>query len=264
MQSQVQTQEVVEVLVLLAALAQQLREVLGPVQAAIEGLLADSVDLVGTEDQSGNTGNLGQQGDAVVKGGLPVLGLVETLLIGLGKLGLGVEGGHGHRQLGHGVHVAGEGLDEVQDVLGEVGLFSQLLGKGADLTGGGNLAGQKQPEHGLGEHLSARGALGELLLAVLDGLAVEADTLIGIQDGALPEHGLETTHTTENIANLDLANGLVTLVLDLFEQFAFGGDDVFEGGLEVGFGGGITPEEAELAGGLQLLELRIATEKRRA
>jgi hypothetical protein len=93
-QSQVQTEQVVEVLVLLAALAEQLGEVVRPILGEIQLLGAHGINLVGTENQSSDAGDLCQKRNAVVKGRLPVLGLVQTLLIGLGELGLGVERGN--------------------------------------------------------------------------------------------------------------------------------------------------------------------------
>lgn len=80
---------------------------------------------------------------------------------------------------------------------------------------------------------------------------MEADSLVGVQDGAFPEHALETTHTTNHISNFNLANSFFALVFDLFEELAFGGDDLFQGRFEVWFGGGIATEE--LAGGLAIL-----------
>lgn len=155
MKRQVETQQVVEVLVLLAALAQELGEVVRPVLASVQSLGTNLVHLVRAEDQRRDSRDLGQQRDAVVKGGLPVVGLAEALLVGLGELGLGVEGRHGNGQLGHGMHGPGEGLDQVQNMLRQVGLLGQLSRERADLVGRGDLARQEQPKHGLGEHLGA-------------------------------------------------------------------------------------------------------------
>ena len=250
-QGQVQAQQIVEVLVLGTALAQQLGKVVGPILGGIQLLCTNGINLVGTENKRRHTRNLSQQRNAVVKGRLPVLGLVETLLVSLGKLRLGVESGDRDRQLGHGVHGLRERLNQVQDVLGQVRLLSQFAGESADLRCRGDLAGQEEPEHGFGQHLCSRCALGKLLLAILDGLAVEADTLVGIQHRALPEHGLEATHSTNDVANLDLANGFIALSLHLLKQLALGGDNLLQGGLQVGLGGSIGSGREQRPRGLE-------------
>lgn len=239
--SEVEAEDVVEAFVLLAALAKQVSEVVCPVHAGIELLSTNGINLIGAEDQGSDTWNLGKESNAVVECWLPVIGLANAVGISLGELGLSVQGSNSDRQLGHWMHILGEGLDEVEDVLWEVRLLGQLARKGADLGGRGDLAGQKKPEHSLWQHLSASGALGELLLAVLDGLAMEADTLVGVENGALPDHGLEASHTANGVANGDLADVLVGTGLDLLEKLSLGWNGILEDGLQVWFSGGIGP-----------------------
>lgn len=236
-ESEVEAQDVVEALVLFAAFAEEDGEIVGPVLGAVEFLFADGVDFVGAEDEGGDAGDLGEEGDAVVEGGLPVVGLVHALGVLFGEGGFGVECGHGHGELGHGVHVAGEGFDHGQDVLGQVRFFSQFARERPDLRGGGHLARQEQPEHGFGEHLGARSTLGQFLLAVLDGAAVEADALVGVEDGALPDHGLEASHAANSAGDGDIANLLFAVFLQLLEEGALGGDDLLQDALELGLGG---------------------------
>lgn len=237
-ESKVESEEVLEVLVLLAALAEHGSKVVRPILLKVNLGRESTAAPVGVlVDLGGNGGQLGEQRNAVVKGGLPVVSLVETLLVGLGELGLVVEGRDGNGKLGHGVQILGELVKHLVDEGGDLGLGGELAGELADLVDGGDLAGQEQPEHGLGEHLSSRLALGELLLAVLDGAAVEANALVGIEDGSLPDHGLEATHATQGVLDLDLANDLAAMGLDLLEQLALGGNDLLEGRLEIGLSG---------------------------
>lgn len=239
-ESEVETEEVLEVLVLLATLAKHGSVVVGPILVEINlGRESTAAVVSVLVDLGGNGGQLSEQRDGVVKGRLPVVSLVEALLVGLGELGLVVEGRDGHGELGHGVEVLGEVVEHLGDKGGDLGLLGELTGELADLVGGGDLAGEEEPEHGLGKHLGARLALGEFLLAVLDGAAVEADTLVGVEDGAFPDHGLEAAHAAKGVFDLDLANDLVAVGLDLLEKLALGGNDLFEGGLEIGFGGGV-------------------------
>jgi hypothetical protein len=66
---------------------------------------------------------------------------------------------------------------------------------------------------------------------------VEADALVGVEDGALPEHGFEAPHATDDIGDLDLAEDVIALGLDLLQQLALRRDDGLESGFEVGFCG---------------------------
>lgn len=244
--SEIQTQQVLEVLVLFAALAQHGGEVIRPVLLEIDLSREGTAALVRVVvDLGGNGGQLGQETDGIVKRGLPVVGLVESLLVCLCELGSIVQGRDGNSKLGHGVEVLGEVVKELVDESGQLGLLGQLPGEDADLACGGNLSGQKQPKHGLGKHLGASFALGQLFLAVLDGAAVETDALIRIEYGTLPDHGLEPTHATEGVLDLDFANDGGAVCFDFLQELSLGGDDFFERGLEIWFGGGVGPRGGE-------------------
>ena len=56
--------------------------------------------------------------------------------------------------------------------------------------------------------LLATGSLGEKLLALGDGLATEADTLLSVEDGTLPYEGLDATGTTVDLVESDLVDDL--------------------------------------------------------
>lgn len=60
--------------------------------------------------------------------------------------------------------------------------------------------------------LLATGSLGEKLLALGDGLATEADTLLGIEDGTLPDEGLDTASTAIDLVKSDLVDDLGTVL----------------------------------------------------
>jgi hypothetical protein len=87
---------------------------------------------------------------------------------------------------------------------------------------------------------------------------VETDALVGVEDGTLPDHGLQSTHTTEGVFDLDLANDLVTVSLDLLEELALLGNDLLEGGLQIGLGRGIAASAAEGSSGKGLLMRLLA------
>jgi hypothetical protein len=162
---QVQTHQLNKVLVVGEA------ELVGQVERVVLVLLdgrnlAVLVDVA--EDLGGNGGQLGNEVHRVLKGVLPVLRLVHALGVGLGEVGLVLEGSDGNGELGHGVEVAGAAVDELLDELGDVGAGGPLGGQVADLLLRGNLAGQEEPEKTLGKGLLATGGLGEELLAFGD------------------------------------------------------------------------------------------------
>ena len=240
MESKVQTEEILEVLVLLAALAQHGSEVVGPILIFVDLSGKSTTALVGVlVDLGGNGGKLSKKRDGVIEGRLPVVSLVQALLVGLGELGLVVESRHGHGELGHGMKIRGEVVKHLVDEGGELSLLSQFSAELSDLVNGGDLAGKEEPEHGLGKHFGTSLALRKLLLAVLDGTAVETNTLVGVENRAFPNHGLETSHATEGVLDLDFSNDLAAVSLDLLEELTLGRNGFLQGGLEVEFGGSI-------------------------
>jgi hypothetical protein len=65
----------------------------------------------------------------------------------------------------------------------------------------------------LRERLLATGGLGEKLLALGDGLATETDTLLRVEDGTLPNEGLDATGTAIDLVEGDLVNDLAAVLL---------------------------------------------------
>lgn len=219
----------------------QLNKVLVAAEAKLVGkvegvilVLLDSSNLAALEDvlvdAGSNVGELGNEVHGVLKGVAPVLLLVDTLGVGLGE-GRGVlKSSDGQRELGHGVKVGRAVVNELLDKLGDVGAGSPLSGEIANLLLGGNLASQEKPEEAcqgmlatvtqqiarrgedtlfiltFGERLLATGGLGEKLLALGDGLATETDTLLGVEDGTLPDKSLDATGTTVDLVKSDLVN----------------------------------------------------------
>jgi hypothetical protein len=179
---QVQTHQLDKVSVV--SEAELVGQVVGVVLVLLDrGDLAVLVDVA--EDLGGDGGETGNEVHGVLESVLPVLRLVHALGVGLGELGLVLESSDGERELGHGVEVAGAAVDELLDELGDIGAGSPLGGQVADLLLRGDLAGEEEPEKTLGKRLLTAGGLGEQLLALGDGLAAEADTLLRVEDRAL-------------------------------------------------------------------------------
>lgn len=123
----------------------------------------------------------GQEGDEVehvLVGELPVLGLVDAFGVGLGELALGLQSVDADAELAHGVHACGQILEDVRDMGGKLlRAFCDFVDEGLGLFTCGDLACQKKPQESLRERLLAALGLGELGLALWDGIATEADAL---------------------------------------------------------------------------------------
>lgn len=206
---EVKTEELNEVLVVAES------ELVGKVERVVLVLL-DGSDLAALEDilvDAGSDGRqLGNEVHGILKGVAPVLLLVDTLGISAGE-GRGVlQSSDGDRELSHGVEVGRAAVDQLLDELGNVGAGSPLGGQVADLLLGGNLAGEEQPEKTLGEGFVAAGGLGQKLLALGNGLAAEANALLGVEDGALPHEALDTTGTAIDLVESNLVDDLGTML----------------------------------------------------
>lgn len=173
-------------------------ENVGKVERVILVLL-DGRDLsVGVEvsvDSTGEVWQFGNQVHRVLKGVLPVLLLVETLGVGLGKGRLRLERGDGEDELSHRVEGVGTSVNQLLDVLGQIRTGGPVGGKTLDLLLGRDLARQQEPEESLRKRLVSTGNLWELGLTLRDGLSSESNTFLGVEDGTFPDHGLEATHT---------------------------------------------------------------------
>lgn len=138
-------------------------------------------------------------------------------------------GSDGQGELRHGVEGVGATVNQLLNKLGKGGPGSPLGRERLDLLLGRDLTGDQKPEESLGEGLSTAGGSRELLLALRDGESSESDTLIGIEDGSLPNETLDSSHTTVGLVDGDLTERLGSMgstggldVLDLL------GDDLSE------------------------------------
>lgn len=180
-------------------------------------------------DAGSNGGKLGEEVNRVLVGVLPVVLLVDTLLVGLGESRLGLESVNGNRELSHGVEGGRGAVNQLLDVLGKLGSGGKLSRESLDLGLGGDLTSQQEPEETFGEGLVATGALGELLLEVGDGLTAETDTLLRVEDGTLPDEGLDATLATVDLVEENLANdGVAVLLSELLDLLNLLGEKLSE------------------------------------
>ena len=124
-----------------------------------------------------------------------------------------LERGDGQRELGHRVQVVGAAVDKLGDEGWDVASGGPLGGEVADLLLARHLTRQEEPEETFRQGLLTAGSLGEKLLAFRDGLAAEADTLLRVEDGALPDQGLDATGAAVDLVERHLTDHLAAIVL---------------------------------------------------
>lgn len=123
---------------------------------------------------------------------------MKAVVVGLGELAVLLQGEDEGGELGHGVGALGEGVENVLDVRGDGGSSPQVLGNTLDLGIRGDLASEEEPEEAFGEGLAVRLCLRKLGLELRDGVASEADALIGIEERGLPEETCDAPHATKS------------------------------------------------------------------
>jgi len=121
--------------------------------------------------------------------------------------------------------IARAAVDQLLDVLGNVGPGGPLGRKIADLLLRRDLARQEKPEEAyrlaggsspkrwvvrltFGQRLLAAGSFREQFLALGDSLATESNALLCVENRALPDEGLDAAGTTINLVERHLADHL--------------------------------------------------------
>jgi hypothetical protein len=205
--------------VLVVFVTQELGEVVRVILIGIDGReLTILVEV--TVDTGGNLRELGDQVHGILKSRIPVLGLVDTLRVSLGKVRIVLQSVDSNGELRHRVERLGTTVNDFLNEFRNVRTSSPFGRESLDLFLGGDFTSDKQPEERLGERLTTFLGSGEDLLALGDGLSTETDTFLSIEDGTFPDETLDTTHTTVSLVNGDFTKDMRTIVL--FEFLDFG------------------------------------------
>lgn len=169
-----------------------------------------------TVDTGSNGRKLSKKINRIFIGVLPVLLLVDTSLVGLGKGRLRLKSVNSNGELSHRVKRRRGAVNELLNVLGKFRSGSKFSRKCLNLSLGGDLTGQQKPEKTFRKGFITTGALGELFLKIRNGLTTETNTLFRIKDGTFPNKSLDTTLTTVNLVKEDLTDNSVTVLLSEF------------------------------------------------
>lgn len=167
-------------------------------------------------DHCSDAGELSNDVQSILESGFPVVLLVSGVVL-LSEDRLGLTSSNCGSELSHRVHGLGEVLDHVLDVSRDLAALVEILGHELDLLVSGNLTGHEEPESSLGERLTATtaGAVStrKSSLELRNAETAVTDTLFSIKQRGLPEHALDGTHTTNELADGDLIDDLITIGL---------------------------------------------------
>mmetsp|Transcript_39562 Transcript_39562/g.118728 ORF Transcript_39562/g.118728 Transcript_39562/m.118728 type:complete len:452 (-) Transcript_39562:129-1484(-) len=200
--AQVQPHELVEGRVVVSKHAAEVARI-------VEGvvLVHDAVEVDVAVDHRSNLRDLGDYVEDILERVFVVVRLGHAIGVGLGEFGFGLARVEADGELGHGVHVLGEAVEEGHDVGGKVRAFVQLDREGVHLLLGGDLGREEEPEETLHEGLAVAGLAGERRqdgLAFGDGQSAEANALLRVQIGRFPQHALDAPGTANDLIDCHL------------------------------------------------------------
>lgn len=177
-------------------------EHVGVVSTVIESTISVSDVLVVAvlvgEDEGCDSGALGGHVEAIFEGGFPVLGLVDTTVVGLHEVRLGLAHQNTSRELSHGVHILGERFNESFLFVGEGTTVEEIFLEGSVLGVTGELSSEEKPESTFGSGLSSSDGLVSVLSNIKEIVTTVGNTIFSMELRGLPEHTGESTHATED------------------------------------------------------------------
>lgn len=114
-------------------------------------------------NKGGKSRNLSDKTDDIFVSRAPVLGLVDTLLVSLSELTGRLEVEESNGELGHGVHVSGEVLNQLLSFSRDVAVFSDFVRNILELVVLGDFTGEEEPKESLRERFVTFRSLLELV-----------------------------------------------------------------------------------------------------
>ena len=208
--------------------AELVGEVARVVEAAVSGGDSSVIAVLVGIHNGCNARNLGAEIKAIFISGFPVLGLVDTRVVGLGEVGAGLASKNTSGELGHSVHVLGEGFDESlflsSELTASVNLFLELL----DFRLRRDFTSEQEPQNTLGDGLTTWDVSGGLLSDLVKVESSVGNTFLGIELGCFVKEAGETTHSSDNGTNGNLTNDSVGVLLSESNDFLLSlGNHVF-------------------------------------
>jgi hypothetical protein len=212
--------------------AEHVGQVAAPVELRVRGDVL-AVEVGAAEDVGRDVGELGDEVHDVLERGIPILIFGHLLFVAAGELRILLELQDGHRELGHRVRVLGDGVHDVDEVLGQDAALLPLFGDLGHVRGGRDVAHEEEIEDALGQGLGAAGGLGQLFAELRDGEAAEADALELVEERDVPEHRDDVPGAADDLADVDLGDVdravfLAELLDPFFHRAHLGEEFLFE------------------------------------
>lgn len=110
----------------------------------------------------------------------------------------------GSRELRHGVHLGRERVNDLLNVLGEVGTRVPLGSQVLDLLESGDFSSEQQPEESFRSRLRGTRDLRKELLALSNGVATVADSLLSIQERGFGNQALDVSHASVGLQTVNI------------------------------------------------------------
>ena len=177
------------------------------------------ITVLVSKDKCANARHFRTEINCIFEGGLPQLGLVNTLGVGPQEVALGLAREDAHGKLSHSVHVCREGLDHRLFLGRECTPLEHFVFENTDLRLGGHLSGKQEPQDTLGDRLTAWDAFWGSFTEVEYGHAAVVNAFHCVKLGSLVHNTGDATHATHDLCHGNIADNRVSVLLSEREDF---------------------------------------------
>lgn len=196
---------------------------IGIVSTIVEGSISGGNVLVITvlvgEYNSSNSRALGGKIKAIFEGRFPVLGLVDTTVVGFHEVRLRLAHEDTSRELSHSVHIFRKRLNEGLFFVGEGTSVEKIFLESSHFGITGELSSKEEPESTFRVRLTSGNGLVSVFSNVEEIVTTVRDTVFSVELTGLPEHTGESSHSSENGSNSDVSDDGVGMLFSERDEF---------------------------------------------
>ena len=164
------------------------------------------VAVLVVENDGSNAAHLGAEVQAVLKGRLPVLGLMHTVLVCLHEVAVGLASQDTHGELGHSVHVTGERSDHALLVSAKLTSAVKFFLERGNFRFRRHFASEEKPQNALRDGLTAWNGSRRILSDIEKLGTTVRDTLCRVELRSLIQHAWDAAHATDNLCDSDITD----------------------------------------------------------
>ena len=167
------------------------------------------VSVLVVEDDGSDAAHLSAEVQAVLKGRLPILGLVHTALVCLHEVAIGLASQDTHGELSHSVHVTGERSDHALLVSAKLTSAEEFFLERGNFRFSWHFAREEKPQNALRNGLTAWNSSRRILTDIKKFGTTVRDTLCRVELRSLIQHTWDAAHATDNLCDSDITNDSV-------------------------------------------------------